>query len=93
MPDAAQYFIDTHSSITQPSEITAHKANGKLLHTIREDDGELNKYDLSTPEMITFTGDNGLEYYGMLIKPQNFDPSKNIRCSFIRTVVHIAGNQ
>ena len=76
MPDAAQYFIDTHSSITQPSEITAHKANGKLLHTIREDDGELNKYDLSTPEMITFTGDNGLEYYGMLIKPQNFDPSK-----------------
>ncbi len=76
MSTKADYYLDYFSSLHQPIGITVHQADGKLLHTFLEPTDDLAAYRLPKPEMIAFTGDNGITYYGIMIKPAHFDPNK-----------------
>ncbi len=75
-PDS-KYYYDSFSSVTIPRVISVHDASGKELFKIDEcDTSELDSYELPVPEFLTFTSDEGLEFYASMIKPPHFDPAK-----------------
>lgn len=76
------YFINTYSNSTTPPVYTLHKAiNGKNIKEIKNNKALLEKlksYELSPREYSTISiNGNDLNMY--MIKPKDFDPSKNIR--------------
>ncbi|HQU73167.1 MAG TPA: S9 family peptidase [Calditrichia bacterium] len=75
-PDGSAY-TDRFSSMSVRSRTTLHRSSGEELAVLAENDaGQQKRYTASLPEMITFEGDNGLTYYGQIIKPFNFDSKK-----------------
>jgi dipeptidyl-peptidase-4 len=76
MSAKADFYLDYYSNIEQPTGVTIHRANGDQLHTFLEPTDDLADYHLPKPEMIEFTGDNGITYYGIIIKPVNFNPKR-----------------
>lgn len=73
------YFINTHTSATTPYEFTLHLArNGKLVRKIKDNNAlleQIAEYDFSPKEFSTIEV-NGVELNMWMIKPSDFDPSK-----------------
>ena len=78
MAPEAQFYLDYFSNLTTRMEITAHRENGEALRKILADDYPdlQQKFDLSEPEMLTFSGENHINYYAAMLKPPDFDPKK-----------------
>lgn len=77
MSPACDYYLDTFSSLESPPRTTLHDAAGKQLRVWREADTKiLDEYDILKTEIHRFRGQDGTEFYGRLIRPANFDPSK-----------------
>lgn len=77
MPDAGRYFIHTWSNPSTPTRMELCGIDGKVLHLL--DDGKipaLEEYDPATPEYFTVTAEDGATLHAMMIKPNDFDPSK-----------------
>jgi dipeptidyl-peptidase-4 len=75
-PDS-KYYYDWFSNISTPRVITVYNASGKELFVLDEcDTSELDSYKLPLPEFLTFTSDEGLEFYASITKPPDFDPKK-----------------
>ncbi len=75
-----QYFINSHSSATQPPSFNLHEARtGKLVKPIVDNKELLDKlkaYQLPTKEFTTIKTEKGHELNAWIIKPKDFDPAK-----------------
>lgn len=73
------YFINNRQSVEYPDYITINNKNGKILRVL-ETNHELKKvaqeYNFSPMELFSFTTNDNIELYGMMIKPPDFDPTK-----------------
>jgi len=77
MAPAANYFLDIYSTLTSPPEATLRGAHGDAIALYRPADRRvLNEFDLRPTELVEFKGKDGTVFYGRLIKPAGFDPSK-----------------
>lgn len=72
-----KYYINYHSSANTPTYVTLHKADGKLIETLEDNEhlvSSLEEYDLSDKEFGTLTTSEGVELNYWMIKPSIFDP-------------------
>jgi len=77
MDPGQRYFIDTFSSLTDPSQQTTRAIDGRELAVFREPDRKLlEDHDLLPTEITTFSTHDGVKLYARLIKPANFDASR-----------------
>lgn len=71
-PDLA-YYLDTFSSLTQPSSRTVHSIDGAEWAVYRPADHSLtDEYDVLPTEIASFKNSSGTLLYARLIKPANF---------------------
>jgi dipeptidyl-peptidase-4 len=74
------YFIETHSSATQPTQYSLHDTKtGKLLKNIEMNEAlqsKLAKYNLGTKEFFVLKTPEGNELNAWILKPSNFDPNR-----------------
>ncbi|MGH7455329.1 MAG: prolyl oligopeptidase family serine peptidase, partial [bacterium] len=75
-----RYFIDTYSNRHTPPVTRLHKADGAPVKYL-EDNADLVRtvaeYDFPKTEFLTVPGADGKPLHAYLIKPTNFDPSRN----------------
>lgn len=74
-----KYYINSHSTATQPLSVSLYEAKGKKINVL-ESNNELSEriaeFELSPKEFFTFQTVDGQELNGYLIKPANFDPNQ-----------------
>jgi dipeptidyl-peptidase 4 len=71
-PDSSSY-LDTFSSLTQPSSRVLHSSDGAELAVYRPANHALtDEYELLPTEIVNFKNSTGTELYARLIKPANF---------------------
>ena len=75
-----QYFINTFSSVSQPTTYTLNAAkDGKQVQSIVNNDAlatKLKKYDLPNKEFFVLTTEKGNQLNAWMIKPKDFDANK-----------------
>lgn len=74
-----KYFINTWSDMNTPPVTMLCNNSGKVLKTLIDNKGlaeKLSAYDVSRKEQISFTTSEGVQLYGWMIKPVDFDPNK-----------------
>lgn len=75
-----QYFINSYSSVSQPTIHTLNSAkDGKVIQTIIDNKAlaeKVKKYDLPTKEFYELTTEKGHKLNAWMIKPKDFDASK-----------------
>ncbi len=77
MSPACDYYMDTYSSLENPSRAALHKIDGSEVKVWREADRKVaEEYDIQKTEIHTFKGADGTLFYGKLVKPASFDPKK-----------------
>jgi dipeptidyl-peptidase-4 len=77
MDPSQRYFMDTFSSLIDPSRQTIHSMDGRELAVFREADRKLlDENELLPTEITTLSTSDGVKLYAKLIKPANFDPSR-----------------
>lgn len=75
----AKYYINYHSDADTPYYISLHDEEGKQIRELVNNDklkNTLKKYQLSPKEFFTFKTDDGIELNGWMIKPRDFDRSR-----------------
>ena len=73
------YFINYHSSLTSPQTVTLNKVSGKRVNTLVDNailNVKLESYDLGSYEFIEVPGADGQLLNGKMMKPSNFDSTK-----------------
>ncbi len=71
-PDQS-YYIDTFSSLTQPSNRTVHSADGAEWAAYRTADHSLtDEYQVLPTEIVSFKNSSGTLLYARMMKPANF---------------------
>jgi dipeptidyl-peptidase-4 len=78
MSPTCDWFIDNHSSLSQPSRRTLNRAeDGGEAVVLQEPDRKIaDEYDIQKPEIHTVKADDGTVFYARMIKPPNFDAAK-----------------
>ncbi len=77
MPERAEYYMDTFSSLTDPPRRTIHANNGAEWAVYREADRKpLDEYEILPSEIVTVKTTDGTTLYGRLVKPAHFDPRR-----------------
>jgi len=77
MSPTKDYYMDTHSSIAEPSRRVLHKNDGAEWAVYRDADRKpLEDYDILPTEFVTVKTADGTSLYARLIKPAHFDPQK-----------------
>jgi dipeptidyl-peptidase-4 len=75
-----QYFINTFSTVTQPTAYTLNESKtGKEIQVIENNDAlssKLKSYNLPSKEFFVLKTEKGNELNAWIMKPKNFDPSK-----------------
>jgi len=74
-----KYYMVYHSSITSPLSVTLYKGNGKQVRVMEDNQklkDKLQQYDIPQKEFFTFKTSEGVELYGYMVKPLNFDSAK-----------------
>ena len=73
MSPATDYYMDTFSSLTEPSRKTLHNASGAEWAVYREANHKLtDEYEVLPTELVNFKTSDGTLLYARLIKPANF---------------------
>ncbi|MDH7515135.1 MAG: S9 family peptidase [Bacteroidota bacterium] len=76
MSPTCAVFSDTWSSVQQPPKSVFRNSDGVELRVIEEKKPDsYERYAWSPVELFTFRTSDGLELYGSLVKPPDFDPS------------------
>ncbi|MCS5658852.1 MAG: DPP IV N-terminal domain-containing protein, partial [Dehalococcoidia bacterium] len=72
------YFVDSYSSISQPSKIVLKKRDGTTVRIIKETDkNQFDDYDWSIPRFVTFKTHDGAETLdGIVILPVGYKKGK-----------------
>ena len=74
---ANNYFVDTWSDLTTPSQMRLYDASGKLVRVVAENKVDaLKQYKLGTAELLQVKTRDGFVMEAMMIKPPDFDPRK-----------------
>ncbi len=77
MDPGQHYFVDTFSSLTEPSRQTIRSIDGREIAVFREPDRKFAEdHNLLPTEITTFSTQDGVKLYARLIKPANFDPAR-----------------
>lgn len=74
-----KYFINTFSNINTPHIVTTNDNSGKTIKTLIDNKAlveSLAKFDMPTKEFFTFNTTDGTQLNGWMIKPADFDESK-----------------
>lgn len=75
-----QFFINSYSSVTQPTVYTLHNAeDGKQVQSIIDNSAlaeKIKKYNLPNKEFFELTTEKGHKLNAWMIKPKDFDASK-----------------
>lgn len=74
-----KYFILTHSDANTPASYTLCEASGEPVRTIVDNadlQGTLSEYKLGSKEFFTFETSEGISLNGWMMKPADFDESK-----------------
>jgi dipeptidyl-peptidase-4 len=75
-PSFARY-VDVWSSATTPPQVRLHRADGTEIRVLDANPvPALDRYDLAVPEFVQVATRDGFPMEGMLIKPPDFDPSR-----------------
>ncbi len=75
-PDA-QYYFDTHSSISSLPVFSLHRADGKQIKVLARATSEaLEKFNLQYPEIFTVKARDGFPMPASLLKPAKLEPGK-----------------
>jgi dipeptidyl-peptidase-4 len=71
------YFLDTFSSLKNPSSQTLRSIDGREVAVFKEADRKLlEDYELLPTEITSFSTADGVKLYARLIKPAGFDPAR-----------------
>lgn len=70
------YLIDNFSNLTTPREINIVNTKTAKKNTILKSENPLKDYKIGTTEFVTLKSPEGMDLYGRIIKPANFDPNK-----------------
>ena len=73
------YFINYNTTANQPNYISLHDSKGKEIRVLKDNKrltDKLNGYNISSKEFFSFTTSEGVELNGWMIKPPDFDASK-----------------
>jgi dipeptidyl-peptidase-4 len=77
MGPGGSYYLDTHSTLTEPPSTTLHSGDGAELGVYRAADRrQVEEYEFLPTEIVTFKTPEGVELHGRLIKPSGFDPAR-----------------
>jgi dipeptidyl-peptidase-4 len=77
MGPGGKYYIDTWSSLTEPSRSVLHSGDGTELGVYREPDRRAaEEYDILPTEIVNFKTPDGVTLYGRLIKPAGYQQGK-----------------
>jgi dipeptidyl-peptidase 4 len=75
-----KYFIDYHSSATQPLRVTLHRlSNNSLVKELKNNDKlakTAEEFGLRPKEFFTFKNTTGIDLNGYMLRPANFDESQ-----------------
>ncbi|UZR94869.1 S9 family peptidase [Chondrinema litorale] len=75
-----QYFIETYNAVDAPGTYTLYKAPKNESIKVLEDNSELKstleEYDIVTKEFFTISLDNDVELNAYMLKPTDFDSTK-----------------
>ncbi|MBL8177935.1 MAG: S9 family peptidase [Bryobacterales bacterium] len=72
-----EYWIDTFSSIDEPSRTLLRDAAGNAVMTLREPNRKAqSEYEILPTELVSFKGADGTLFYARLVKPKGFAPGK-----------------
>lgn len=74
------YFVNTYSSVQTPARITLHETKSrKELRVLQNNESlktKLAQYAFSPKEFMTIETASGIELNAWMVKPANFDPSR-----------------
>lgn len=71
------FYLDLHSSFTQPLRRVVHKADGSESAVFREADHKiLDEYEILPTEVVEVKAPDGAILYATLIRPVNFDSAR-----------------
>lgn len=75
---SGRYFVDTHSTVSQPPTTVVRKADGALVGKVVDADvSALLATGWTPPErLVAKSADGKYDVHGVLMKPTNFDPTK-----------------
>lgn len=73
---SGEYIIDSYSNINTPRKITVKSLIKKRESVVFTADNPINDYQLGTTEFVNLKTKGGVDLYGRIIKPANFDASK-----------------
>ncbi|MEL7004667.1 MAG: alpha/beta fold hydrolase, partial [Bacteroidota bacterium] len=80
MSNDFKYYIDSYSSAISPLRVSLHLTKGNKLIKVLEDNAQLQAtakdYNLSPKEFFTFPTVDGTSLNGFMLKPSDFDASK-----------------
>lgn len=74
-----QYYINTFSSIDEPTYVTLHDAKGSLIRVLADNKKvaeKVKEYGGINKSFFSFKTSENVELNGWMIKPYNFDPNK-----------------
>ena len=76
---SGEYFVDSYSSVSQPSKIVLKKRDGTTVRIIKQTDkNQFDDYDWSIPRFVTFkTHDGAATLDGIVILPVGYKKGKN----------------
>lgn len=70
------FIIDSYSNTETPRVVKIKSINKKKEATVFVADNPIKDFQLGTTEFITLKANNGIDLYGRIIKPANFDTTK-----------------
>ncbi len=74
-----KYVINYYSSVSEPTLVTLHDATGKQIRVLEENKDlkdALKEYKYNNKEFFSFVTSENVKLYGWLIKPADFDSTK-----------------
>lgn len=75
-----QFYIDYYTTASHPTVVSLYKTKGNALQKVLEDNGALAKvldeYGFASKEFFSFKTIDGTALNGYMLKPKNFDASK-----------------
>ncbi len=72
-----RYFIESFSGLTSPPRYALLTAEGKRMRTLVENKIDVfREYGITTPQLLSFKTEDGVEIKAMMTKPYPFDPAK-----------------
>ncbi len=72
-----EHWIATSSDLHTPTTMTLRSASGETVRDLGGGDvPDLERFDISQPELLTITTSDGVDLAAMLIRPHGFDPDR-----------------